>query len=88
MCVVVQGAAWQFKEFKWKQPVNLFQHVLGIHLRYDDVKLEPMVAGWNVQVIQISKDKRHLDKVLYRYIDICSISSMQILVCVFVIVQW
>eukprot|EP01084_Bolivina_argentea_P274370 467645_1 len=62
VCVVVQGAAWQFKEFKWKQPVNLFQHVLGIHLKYDDVELEPRVAGWNVQVVQISKDKRHLDK--------------------------
>ncbi len=67
VCVVVQGAAWQFKEFKWKQPVNLFQHVLGIHLKYDDVELEPRVAGWNVQVVQISKDKRHLDKVVCIY---------------------
>ncbi len=73
-CVVVQGAAWQFKEFKWKQPVNLFQHVLGVHVKYDDVELEPRVAGWNVQVVQLSKDKRHLDKVIY--ICSCCISGM------------
>ena len=26
MCVLVQGAAWQFKGWEWDQPVTLFQH--------------------------------------------------------------
>lgn len=26
MCVLVQGAAWQFKGWEWDQPVTLFQN--------------------------------------------------------------
>jgi parafibromin len=63
VCVIVQGAAWQFKGWEWEQPVLLFQHVLGVHIKYDDVPMDTRVAGWNVRVLEVNKDKRHLDKV-------------------------
>ncbi len=34
VCVLVQGAAWQFKGWEWDQPVTLFQNgELGIRVR-------------------------------------------------------
>lgn len=55
------SSTWQFKGWKWENPVELFQHVLGFHLYFDDVALEASVAGWNVTKIALSRNKRHLD---------------------------
>ncbi|CAN0083688.1 unnamed protein product [Scytosiphon promiscuus] len=62
VCVLVQGAAWQFKGWEWDQPVTLFQNVLGVHMKFDDVRVNDKVAQWNVRVLEINKHKRHLDK--------------------------
>lgn len=62
VCVVVQGAAWQFKGWEWDQPVTLFQHALGVHVKYDDIRVDARVASWNVRVLEINKYKRYLDK--------------------------
>ena len=34
VCVLVQGAAWQFKGWEWDQPVTLFQHGQSEPFRY------------------------------------------------------
>ncbi|CAN0424676.1 unnamed protein product, partial [Discosporangium mesarthrocarpum] len=74
VCVLVLGQAWQFRGWEWAQPVQLFQNVLGVHVKYDDVRVEERVAGWNVRVLEaseglgpalINKHKRHLDKGAY-----------------------
>eukprot|EP00752_Nemacystus_decipiens_P001548 g1516.t1 len=62
VCVLVQGAAWQFKGWEWDQPVTLFQNVLGVHMKFDDVRVNDKVSQWNVRVLEINKHKRHLDK--------------------------
>ncbi|CAN0423693.1 unnamed protein product [Ascophyllum nodosum] len=61
VCVLVQGAAWQFKGWQWEQPVSLFQNVLGVHLKFDDVRVNEKVAQWNVRVLEVHKHKRHMD---------------------------
>jgi len=64
VAVFVLGAEWQFKGWKWSTPVELFSHVLGFYLRYDDESIPPAVGSWDVKVLTISKHKakKHLGK--------------------------
>lgn len=36
--------------------------VCAFHLKYDEFKLDANVAKWAVHVIQLSRNKRHLDR--------------------------
>ncbi|KYR02968.1 RNA polymerase II complex component [Tieghemostelium lacteum] len=60
--VFVQGEAWQFKDYKWSNPVDLLSHVKGYYLKFDDVTLPDVVKAWDVKILNISKSKRHLDQ--------------------------
>lgn len=61
IAVFVQGNTWQFKGWKWESPVELFQHVLGFALDFEDAKVDPKVAGWKVHRLTIGRSHRHLD---------------------------
>jgi len=66
VAVFVQGPAWQFKGWHWGgNPTEIFAHVCGFHLKFEDTKLDPNVAKWSVDVLQLSKTKRHLDKAIF-----------------------
>ncbi len=54
-------SGWQFKGWKWENPVELFQHILGFHLYFDDMAVDATVAGWNVTKIAINRNRRYLD---------------------------
>jgi parafibromin len=54
-------STWQFKGWKWETPLELFQHIVGFHVYFDDVALDQTVASWNVTKLAISRNKRHLD---------------------------
>lgn len=63
VAVFVQGPAWQFKGWPWEgNPVEIFSKIKAFHLKWDEMKLDVHVAKWSVHVIQLSKQKRHLDR--------------------------
>ncbi|XP_060527053.1 parafibromin [Cylas formicarius] len=62
VAVFVMGPAWQFKGYPWDTPVEIFDKVAAFHLKYDEMKIDPNVAKWNVTVIELSRTKRHLDR--------------------------
>ncbi len=62
VAVFCTGQTWQFKDWKWSTPVELFKNVLGIHLNVDDQVINPTVQSWNCKVIKIHPHKRHLDQ--------------------------
>lgn len=63
VAVFVQGPAWQFKGWPWGgNPVEIFSHIKAFHLKFDENKLDANVAKWNVEVIELSRLKRHLDR--------------------------
>lgn len=63
VAVFVQGPAWQFKGWPWNgNPVEIFSRIKAFHLKWDEMKLDTNVSKWNVQVIQLSRNKRHLDR--------------------------
>jgi len=63
VAVFVHGPEWQFKEWKWSLPTEIFQHVLGVNIRFSDEKPDPNVSKWGVKKMTIHRQKRHLDKV-------------------------
>ena len=64
VAVFVTGATWQFKGWRWDDPVELFQRVCGFYLAFDDVKIEGPVATWKVNRLLISRNRRHLDSIV------------------------
>ncbi|EDO35837.1 predicted protein [Nematostella vectensis] len=66
VAVFVQGPTWQFKGWPWLladgSPVDIFTKTRGFHLKYDDTKTDPNVQKWDVTILTINRNTRHLDK--------------------------
>ncbi|KAL0275871.1 UNVERIFIED_CONTAM: hypothetical protein PYX00_003597 [Menopon gallinae] len=63
VAVFVMGPAWQFKGWPWDgNPVEIFAKICAFHLKYDEMKLDANVGKWAVNVIELSRTKRHLDR--------------------------
>ncbi|KAG1676683.1 Parafibromin [Nymphon striatum] len=63
VAVFVQGPAWQFKGWPWNgNPVEIFSKIRAFHLKWDELKLDNNVGKWAVDVLQMSRQKRHLDR--------------------------
>jgi len=44
--VFTTGQAWQFKSYKWREPQDLFQHVLGIYVGWKGDTVPPIIKSW------------------------------------------
>ncbi|XP_076907802.1 protein CDC73 homolog [Bidens hawaiensis] len=64
VAVFVLGKEWQFKDWPFKDHVEIFNKVLGFYMRFEDDSVESakIVKQWNVKIISISKNKRHQDR--------------------------
>jgi parafibromin len=63
VAVFVMGQAWQFKGWPWDgNPTVIFSKIAAYHLKWDDMTLEKNIGQWAVSVIQLSREKRHLDR--------------------------
>ncbi|TMW55040.1 hypothetical protein Poli38472_013802 [Pythium oligandrum] len=66
VAVIVSGQQWQFKGWKWKFPVETFKRVCGVHVYTQGSQLSDEIKQWDVKLLMIHPDKRHLDKVASR----------------------
>uniref|UniRef100_A0A0M3HXQ6 CDC73_C domain-containing protein n=1 Tax=Ascaris lumbricoides TaxID=6252 RepID=A0A0M3HXQ6_ASCLU len=65
VAVFVQGPAWQFKGWRWGgNPTDIFANVAAFHLMFDDQRLDSNVAKWSVNILKLSRNKRHLDRAI------------------------
>uniref|UniRef100_A0A1A9W750 Parafibromin n=1 Tax=Glossina brevipalpis TaxID=37001 RepID=A0A1A9W750_9MUSC len=63
VAVFVMGPAWQFKGWPWNgNPVEIFSKICAFHLRFSELNLDANVAKWSVTVLNLSQNKRHLDR--------------------------
>lgn len=53
VAVFASGQSWQFKDWKWSNPVELFHHVLGVHLTMDDRSFDPIIQSWNCKILKV-----------------------------------
>lgn len=57
VAVFTTGQAWQFKSYKWQQPVDLFRHTLGVYVGWRGDPLPETVRGWGRGVLSVQIDK-------------------------------
>ncbi|KAK4548374.1 hypothetical protein LTR36_010245 [Oleoguttula mirabilis] len=65
VAVFTTGQTWQFKNYKWQQPAELFSHALGVYVGWKGEVVPDTVKGWGrgVMVAQIDKgDQRWRDR--------------------------
>ncbi|XP_077245256.1 PLANT HOMOLOGOUS TO PARAFIBROMIN [Tasmannia lanceolata] len=64
VAVFVLGKEWQFKDWPFKDHVDIFNKIIGFYMRFEDDSVESAktVKQWNVKIISISKNKRHQDR--------------------------
>lgn len=63
VAVFVQGPAWQFKGWPWNaNPVEIFARVKAFHLQFSDLPLDANIKKWDVTVLKLDRNKRHMDR--------------------------
>jgi len=64
--VFVQGPTWQFKGWPYLlpdgSPTEIFMKMKAYHVKYDDMKTDPNVSKWDVHVLTINRNRRHMDR--------------------------
>ncbi|KAJ3412807.1 hypothetical protein HDV05_000213 [Chytridiales sp. JEL 0842] len=61
VAVFATGQEWQFKNWKYGAPVNIFNKVKGYCLKFSEDPTNEKIKAWNVTILQIHKTRRHLD---------------------------
>lgn len=65
VAVVPLGEAWQFKNWRWQRPTEIFDRCLGFWIGMEGAPLPKDLAGWNVRRARLNQDKRGLDSVAH-----------------------
>jgi hypothetical protein len=63
VAVICQGASWQFKGWRYSDPVDLFSRTFGFYVGLDGAAVPNELQGWNVKIGRVSRDRRGLDNV-------------------------
>jgi len=61
VAVFAIGPTWQFKNWYWKSPADIFANCCGFHLKYEQIPIHPEVKKMKVQVCELSQHQRHRD---------------------------
>ena len=57
VAVFTTGQAWQFKNYKWSTPAELFRHVLGIYIGWRGEPAPEIIQGWGHRVMTIGVER-------------------------------
>ncbi|KAI1641061.1 putative Pol II transcription elongation factor subunit Cdc73 [Biscogniauxia mediterranea] len=57
VAVFTTGQSWQFKNYKWSNPTELFRHVPGIYVGWRGEQPPESVRSWGHRVLNISVDR-------------------------------
>ena len=58
VAVFTTGQTWQFKNYKWQQPAELFGKALGVYVGWKGEVVPETVRGWGKGVLTVGIDKR------------------------------
>ncbi|OTB08275.1 hypothetical protein M426DRAFT_317389 [Hypoxylon sp. CI-4A] len=56
VAVFTTGQSWQFKNYKWSNPNELFRHVLGVYVGWRNEKPPESVLNWGHRVLSVGID--------------------------------
>lgn len=57
VAVFTTGQAWQFKNYKWQSPAELFRNTLGVYVGWRGDAMPDTVKGWGSGVMATQVDK-------------------------------
>lgn len=57
VAVFTTGQAWQFKNYKWSNPDDLFKHTLGIYIGWRGEQAPDVVRNWGHRVVSAGVDR-------------------------------
>ena len=63
VAVICQGASWQFKGWRYSDPVDLFSRTFGFYVGLEGATVPNELQGWNVKTGKVSRDRRGMDNV-------------------------
>jgi parafibromin len=63
VAVIAQGASWQFKGWRYSDPVELFSRSFGFYVGYEGAAVPSELQGWNCKLGKVSRDRRGLDNI-------------------------
>ena len=62
VAVFVQGDDWEFSDWpRSENPSTISQKVKGYYMKYNNNPVNKNIKKWNVQILEISRNKRHFD---------------------------
>ena len=62
VAVFVQGDDWEFTDWpRSENPSTILQKVKGYYMKYNNNPANKNIKKWNVQILEISRNKRHFD---------------------------
>ncbi|CEP61634.1 Cdc73p LALA0_S03e07316g [Lachancea lanzarotensis] len=67
VAVFTTGHAWQFNNYQWSDPSELFQRCKGYYFYFAGDVVPKHVEQWNVQRVELDKNKRFRDVEVLRY---------------------
>ncbi|KAL5348356.1 accessory factor associated with RNA polymerase II [Pseudogymnoascus australis] len=56
VAVFTTGQTWQFKNYKWQAPQELFRHALGVYVGWRGEPVPDAVRGWGRGVVSVALD--------------------------------
>ncbi|KAI1325784.1 RNA pol II accessory factor, Cdc73 family-domain-containing protein [Xylariaceae sp. FL0255] len=57
VAVFTTGQTWQFKNYKWSNPTELFKHIPGIYIGWRGEQAPESIRGWGHRVMNVSVDR-------------------------------
>ncbi|KAF2973509.1 hypothetical protein GQX73_g93 [Xylaria multiplex] len=57
VAVFTTGQTWQFKNYKWSNPTELFRHIPGIYVGWRGEQPPESVRGWGHRVMNVAVDR-------------------------------
>lgn len=67
VAVFTMGHTWQFNNYQWNTPAELFQHCKGYYFHFAGDAVPRHVQQWNVQRVELDKSKRFRDVEVARF---------------------
>ncbi|CDO93521.1 unnamed protein product [Kluyveromyces dobzhanskii CBS 2104] len=61
VAVFTTGHEWQFTNYQWSTPAELFQHCKGFYFHFSGDLVPKNAEQWNVQKLELDKTKRFTD---------------------------
>ncbi|KAJ2985483.1 hypothetical protein NUW58_g5502 [Xylaria curta] len=57
VAVFTTGQTWQFKNYKWSNPTELFHHIPGIYVGWRGEQLPESIRAWGHRVMNVAVDR-------------------------------